>query len=252
VPQPRGPIATRLPPPRAVTFDCWGTLIWEPNPGVAHTQRVSALWRAVRAVGRDISEEEAMAALRRAWERHVRLWQQGVASGAPEMTRWALEALAVPTDGVAEPLTREMAEASLAQEVRMLEGARDTLERLAECGIRRALICDTGFSPGRVVRQLLDRHGLLAWLEVQVFSNEAGVPKPDPAVFRAALSALDVEPSDAVHVGDLRRTDIAGAQAFGMRAVRIRAVQDDASEGPEGDAIADSHEQLCEILVGEP
>ena len=35
-------------------------------------------------------------------------------------------------------------------------------------------------------------------------------------VFEAALSSLEATPAEAVHVGDLRRTDIAGAQAIGI------------------------------------
>ena len=135
------------------------------------------------------------------------------------------------------------------QRVLALEGARETLEALARKGIRRALICDTGYSPAQVVRELLARQGLLDLLEVQVFSDEAGVPKPDPKVFNAALAPLGVAPGDAVHVGDLRRTDIAGARAMGMGCIRIRTHFDDPSDLPDADAIADSHAHLLELLA---
>ncbi len=182
-----------------------------------------------------------------AWKRHVALWQQGVASGAREMAQWALAALGAPVTAT-DRLVEAFAEASLESEILPLEGARHTLERRAEAGVRRALVCDTGFSPGRVVRRLLDRHGLLELLEVQIFSDEAGVPKPHARVFHSALEALAVEPHQAVHVGDLRRTDIAGARAAGMDTVRIRDHYDDRSELPEADAVADSHGHLLEIL----
>jgi putative hydrolase of the HAD superfamily len=100
-----------------------------------------------------------------------------------------------------------------------------------------------------VVRQLLDRAGLLEFLEVQIFSDEIGVPKPHERVFRAALDPLGVPTEHAVHVGDLRRTDIAGARAVGMGSVRIRFQHDDASGFPEADAVADSHAHLLEILT---
>ena len=132
--------------------------------------------------------------------------------------------------------------------MRPLDGARETLARLRERGTRLALICDTGFTPGRVVRELLDRHGLLEPLEVLAFSNEVGVPKPHPQMFRAALEGLDVEAPGAVHVGDLRQTDVAGAVAAGMASVRIRWCHDDAADLPEADAVADSHPHLLEIL----
>jgi putative hydrolase of the HAD superfamily len=130
----------------------------------------------------------------------------------------------------------------------MLPGADETLVRLARHGLRSALVCDTGMNSGGVVRTLLGRHGLLERLEVLVFSDEAGVPKPDPRVFRLALDPLGVPPARALHVGDLRRTDVAGARGIGMGSIRIRACFDDSSPEPEADRVADSHAHLCELL----
>ena len=239
---------SRLASPRAVTFDCWGTLIYEIDTGAATDERVAAILRAGREASSDVSAEAARAACDAAWTEHQRLWHEGISSGSNEMARWALESLGVADEQAAEPLAAELAEAAEKREIGVLPGARDTLLRLAERDVRRALICDTGFSPGRVVRRLLDRHGLLELLEVQIFSDEAGVPKPSPRVFHAALGALDVTPQDSVHVGDIRRSDIAGARGVGMGAVRIRQINDDQSEHPEADAVADSHAHLVEIL----
>lgn len=51
-----------------------------------------------------------------------------------------------------------------------------------------------------------------------------------------------------VHVGDLRRTDVAGAKAVGMGTVRFRGVHDDDSEGPEADAVIDHLHELVSLL----
>jgi len=99
-----------------------------------------------------------------------------------------------------------------------------------------------------VVRRLLDGLGLLDHLAVQSFSDEVGFPKPDHRPFLAAIEPLGVSPLDVVHVGDLKRTDVAGARALGMRSVRIRARHDDASEGPEADRVVDSHADLAALL----
>jgi FMN phosphatase YigB (HAD superfamily) len=92
-------------------------------------------------------------------------------------------------------------------------------------GIPTALICDTGFTPSRVVREALRMHGLT--LDHSFFSDEVGVPKPHPRMFLAALEATGAEAAEAVHIGDLRRTDVAGARAAGMAAVRFAGVHDD-------------------------
>ena len=74
------------------------------------------------------------------------------------------------------------------------------------------------------------------------------MPKPHRRVFEAALTPLGIEPAAAVHVGDLRRTDVAGAREAGMGTIRIRHRHDDDTSLPEADAVADTHAHLREIL----
>jgi putative hydrolase of the HAD superfamily len=238
----------RLAAPRAVTFDCWGTLIFEPDGRAAHLRRLEMLSRTAEGAGLGADAETIRAALHTAWARHLDLWQECVASGSREMAGWALAELGLDDEEAAERLGSAFAEASLTSEIATLEGARASLHRLADAGVRRALVCDTGFSPGRVVRELLDREGLLELLEVCIFSDEAGVPKPHPSVFHSALEPLGADPHQAVHVGDLRRTDVAGARAAGMVTVRISWHHDDRSDLPEADAVVESHRHLLEVL----
>jgi putative hydrolase of the HAD superfamily len=130
----------------------------------------------------------------------------------------------------------------------MIEGALETLTRLDEAGVGCALICDTGLTPGRVVRKLLDAHGLLAPLRETIFSDEWSLPKPHPRVFEAALDSLGIAAEDAVHVGDLRRTDVAGARAVGMGTIRITAANDDHTALADADHVAESHADVLRIL----
>jgi putative hydrolase of the HAD superfamily len=244
---PRAPEAPLKP--EGVTFDCWNTLIVERAWEVAHARRVEALERAAREAGRPVGRSHAAAAFDAAWERHMRLWTEGLHSGAPEVARWSLASLGVRRRGAAlAQLVETFQEASHSGRVEAVAGARETLCELARAGLRRALVCDTGLTPGRVVRRLLEHAGLLEHLEVQVFSDEVGFPKPDPRAFRAALDPLGVEPRRALHVGDLRRTDVAGARGVGMRSVRIRAAHDDASPLPEADFVVASHAELRALL----
>jgi putative hydrolase of the HAD superfamily len=234
-----------------VTFDCWGTLLLEREPARAQERRVDAVLRVARRGRPALEEPAARAALDAAWRKHWDAWHAHVATGSPEMAGWVLEALGLEEDaraGLGAELDRAFAEASLESEIAALDGSRETLEWLAAAGLRRALVCDTGFSPGRVVRQLLARTGLLDLLEVLAFSDEVGVPKPEARIFEHALGALGTAPSAALHVGDLRRTDIAGARRLGMRTVRIRDHYDDPSEHPDADHVADSHAHLRELL----
>jgi putative hydrolase of the HAD superfamily len=85
-----------------------------------------------------------------------------------------------------------------------------TLRGLAEAGVRVAVVSNADCS----LPLMLADAGLV--LE-HVFSSAAvGASKPDPAIFRQALSALGVEPGRALHVGDTPAADGAGARAAGV------------------------------------
>jgi putative hydrolase of the HAD superfamily len=68
------------------------------------------------------------------------------------------------------------------------------------------------------------------------------------------LDALGAAPTEAVHVGDLLRTDIAGAQAVGMRAVQYIGISQDQADGlGDGrkitpDAVIRNHTELEPLL----
>ena len=90
--------------------------------------------------------------------------------------------------------------------------------------------------------------GLYNHLGSLAFSDEVGVYKPEPEIFRVALAGLGVDnPVGAIHVGDLRRTDVAGARALGMTTVRFRGVVDDEG-GPEADHVIDRLDALPALL----
>ncbi len=91
------------------------------------------------------------------------------------------------------------------------------------------------------------------------FSDDVGYYKPAPEIFEHALAGLGgPAPAQVAHVGDLRRTDVGGAQAMGMIAVRYRGVFDDsdpttdprdkAPPPPEGDLVIDDHAELIDAL----
>ncbi len=236
-------------PPRVVTFDCWNTLLYEADWESAHARRVDAIVRTL-AKERDVERTEAATAFDSAWSRHMDQWRVGISTGARDVAYDVLITLGVEPDvELLDPLVREYQHASHSGRVLPLQGAAETLDALVREGIRCALICDTGLTPGHVVRRHLSRLGLLDALELQIFSDEAGVPKPDPRVFRAAVEPFGVSQEESVHVGDLRRTDVAGARAVGMRTVRIRDRHDDNGSLPEADFVVDDHAALRALLL---
>lgn len=56
------------------------------------------------------------------------------------------------------------------------------------------------------------------------------------------------DPSRMCHIGDLRRTDVAGAKAAGWLAIRYSGLVDDPSDGPEADIVIRDHAELPDLL----
>ena len=69
--------------------------------------------------------------------------------------------------------------------------------------------------------QLVTKIGLAGLFHVAVTSGDVGAAKPDPAIFRAALSRAGVHAHEAVHVGDQPSSDVQGALAVGIRPVLL-------------------------------
>ena len=63
--------------------------------------------------------------------------------------------------------------------------------------------------------------GIADCFECIIDSAHVGVEKPDPAIFRAGLDAMQIQPGESVYVGDVYAIDVLGARSVGMRAILI-------------------------------
>ena len=68
-------------------------------------------------------------------------------------------------------------------------------------------------------RQKIAACGFGPLLDAVIISEEAGVTKPDPRIFRMALDQLGCQAGETVMIGDAWGTDIEGARAASIRPV---------------------------------
>lgn len=233
-------------PLRAVTFDFWNTIARVPSGAMTEARRRAVL--AACAEGESEVEPKLVAAaleeVGRHWERS---WGEGVHLHPREGGEMLVRALGVE-DAAGELVIEAFLGAGRSVELELAPEVGSALEALKGRGVRVGIVCDVGFSGGALLRDLLGREGLIEHFDGWAFSDETGHYKPAPQAFEAALTALKVQPQEAMHVGDLRRTDIAGAAAIGMRTVRYRGMHDDAEAGAEADFVVDSHLELLEVV----
>jgi FMN phosphatase YigB (HAD superfamily) len=235
-----------MPSIEAVTFDFWNTIAHEP-PGTMSEARRQAVAAACEEGGVEVEAERLVASLEEVGRTHQSSWAEGTHFPPREGAAMLVRALGL--EGAAEELVAEaFLNAGRGAELKLASAIGECLAALDGRGIRLGIVCDAGFTGGALLREFLDRAGLLRHFSGWAFSDEVGHYKPSPQIFEAALGALDVEPAAAIHVGDLRRTDIAGAAAVGMGTVRYRALQDDPDPGVEADFVLDDHRELPPLL----
>lgn len=235
--------------PRAITFDFWDTIVRADTPATRVRRRL-AIADVLSSFGLPVDEAEIDGAFDRAWDRFDSSWARGEQFTGHHAAETVLEVLGHDDGDVRAAVLDAYVEAPRGMDLALTDNVVTTIERLRAAGLRVGIVCDVGLTPSVVLRSYLDGHGILGLFDHWSFSDEVGVYKPDAAIFEHALAGLGgVDPADAAHIGDLRRTDVAGALGMGMLSLRYRGVtDDDPANGPEADIVIDDHADVPDAL----
>jgi putative hydrolase of the HAD superfamily len=212
----------------AVTFDCWGTLLLD-SPASDERyrdRRLAGVQRILKTSGVDVTRIELHQAYEASGRWLARNWQKRRDVPVSEHVHEILTTLDPrlperlgPT--LLSALTEAYAHPALLASPELDRSAASALETLATRGLAIGVVSNVMRTPGGVLRQILDRSGLLASMKVLTFSDECGIRKPDPEIFRLTLRQIGVAPEDAVHVGDDPILDVEGARAAGMAVIQL-------------------------------
>lgn len=210
---------------KAITLDLWGTLFDDnhaPSDTIVYSERrQNFLHEELRRAGRGVDAAHMKAAYKRAWTYFDELWAQQKAFDAADGVREMLHFLnaELPPDGFSR-VVKYFEEVFVGDMPPQLDNSMAAVKKLG--GVYPlALISDTAWTPGRVMRGVLQGYGAFESFQATIFSGEVGVTKPHPRMFQLALEKLGVGPDECMHVGDLHHTDIAGAKAVGMHTAWI-------------------------------
>jgi putative hydrolase of the HAD superfamily len=209
----------------AAVFDLFGTLVPEfPR---------SEFYGVVRQMATILGADEA--SFVEAWSGSAVPRQTGAYPGGVEenvRSICAMLGLAEPSDDV---LARALAPRSemYRRWFRPRPGAVETLREVRARGYRSALISMCAPDTPAMWRA----SALAPFVDVEVFSSETGLRKPDPAIYLSACERLGVPPERCLYCGDGAYAELSGAEAVGMTAVEIREPDVDHAEQlrPEGE-----------------
>jgi putative hydrolase of the HAD superfamily len=180
---------------RAVIFDLWDTLVeWPAEEGQALKRRIA------EHVGGD------QAVFEERWRASYRASQTGPLA---EVYR----GLGVPDEHVEDHVDawHEMGRRVL----RLPHGVREAIGELRRRGVKLGLITVCS----EEVPLAWPESDLAGLFDVETFSTECGLVKPEPEIYLRTADALGVEASQCFFVGDGANDELAGAERVGMTPV---------------------------------
>ncbi len=228
---------------KALLIDAMGTLVALQPPADALRAELRMRFGIV------VSRAEADAGLRAEiafYRRHMSRARDGAALAA--LRRACAEALRAALPALAEVGGGALTEALLASlHFRAHDDAAAALQDVRAAGIERVVVVSNWDCS---LPEVLERVGLMPWLDGVVSSAAVGAAKPDPEIFRRGLRLAGASPADAVHVGDSLAEDVTGARAAGVAPVLIAREQRPAVD--PGCPVLDSLADLRPLLRAYP
>jgi putative hydrolase of the HAD superfamily len=194
---------------RAVILDLYGTLV----PEFPSEEFYATVDRMATTLGAPIE------AFRDEWNRTAPMRQSGVFTTMADnvLAICATIGTAAPSDGDVE-LALQPRAAMYERWFHPRRGALETLTALRALGLPLALI--SMCAPDTPA--MWHASAFNGLVDVEVFSSEVRLRKPDRAIYRYACDRLGVEPSDCLYCGDGAYRELTGARELGMTAVEIR------------------------------
>ncbi len=135
----------------------------------------------------------------------------------------------------------------LGQQAQLEDNLHRTLEELQKMGVQTAILSNT-FLPGIALDRHLSRFGLMEFFPVRVYSSDTIIRKPNRRIYLECLKQLNVEPAQAIMVGDRLREDVRGPGRVGIRGIFKRGIVNARKHVPADVPVIDRIAQLPEWI----
>jgi len=242
---------------KAITFDLWDTIVADDSDEAVRAergllskrdQRRSSLYDALVVTSPielsvvELAFDVADAAFNHAWHDGHVTWK--VAERVDVILNGLKRTL---PDAARQQVIEELERMEVEIPPALIPGCDQALAELSQ-RFRLAIVSDAIVTPGKLLRQLLENHGVKSYFDGFAFSDEIGHSKPHRAMFASAAEQLGVPVEEMVHIGDREHNDVQGAHAQGMQAVLFTATRDVDRVGSQADAVCESYADLPRII----
>jgi len=89
------------------------------------------------------------------------------------------------------------------------------------------ILSNTGFIKGPTLRKVLEQLNIAQYFDFQLYSDEAGLSKPNKEFFQLLLDEIaiirSIERDQIIHIGDNIKTDIQGAENMGIKSLQVNS-----------------------------
>lgn len=211
---------------KAITIDFWDTLFsGRKNSTAREKARFEAVLKVVDKYSTNFDIYLVESNYKSLWSYFDTQWLQHQRTPTSrelcyllfDKLRGVIPDLEVPEFEI-ENLIMKFRRGVLEHELELLPNVKEALEILSQ-KYKLAIISDTAFSSGVELRQAMQDFDILKYFSNLVFSDEHNSAKPNPKMFDLALKPFACKPHEALHIGDIERTDIKGARDFGMQSI---------------------------------
>ena len=205
---------------RVITIDFWNTLVDSSNGEGRNRHRAEVLMAEAERLGVSVTFDQVKQAGEHAWAFFRQIWLEEVRTPLThEMVEQMWQELGLPDDPEAKARVEEVYKRGILDHPpAVLPGVAEALPALAE-RFTLGIVSDTAISSGEILKEVLENAGLLEHFSHFSFSDETGVAKPHPKAYQTILEPASAAPTEALHIGDIERTDVAGARDLDMFAI---------------------------------